>query len=518
MDRRVLIGSVVALSLGALAGILALILIVSGGEGEPEPTPTPSPAPTPTPDIAASPTPPPPETSFRLVYREAGVNEDTIWAAVPWDPAQRQALVRIPHRENFSVVASLSPDNRLLAYLSLPDNAQSTESSQAELFVYDLARKETTKIADGLDYTFKPLWTPDGQMLYFRRYAGFDILSSQHSLLYTRINRLPHPDDPTPPPTPRPTPTPVPTPEPTLPPDTTPTPTPTPTPVPEDPIKTMFTARYSQVQDWIPLGFDDDGKSMYFVQVNGGLNGTTVLGLVQPATVAAIDETRTRWETQVRELLTLFPTPPPEATPRPPDAPPTPTIPPSPTPAAKLVVELTNQTAADYQLSADGNRVLFRASEIIGGEFFTRAFIADLVSGQVQPISAPELPRGEQVSPLWHPAGQGFAIGLVRETGEPSPVALLPLAGGRAGFLPAPPQGFDLPLSFSPDGTWLAVTNFSGPSLLDTGEATLQLITGTGQRVNFGAGASYSDDDAIIGWVQADALPPPPTPEPSPSP
>jgi hypothetical protein len=195
------------------------------------------------PTQGVTPSPPPPDTAFRLVYREAGATEDIIWRAHPADPLQRDELARIPHREGFPVVAALSPDARLIAYLSLPDSAQSASSSQAEAFVYDLARKETTKIAEGIDYEFRPVWSPDGQLLYMRRYAGFDILSADVSLVYRRIVRLPAPDEPTPPPTPQPTPSP------TLPPDYVPTPT----PVPEDPIKVMFGARFSQVESWTPL-------------------------------------------------------------------------------------------------------------------------------------------------------------------------------------------------------------------------------------------------------------------------
>ena len=507
--------SLVSLIAASVVVLAAVFLATCGGDGD-EPTPTPSPEPTETPLVTPSPTPAPPETAYRLVYREAGATEDVIWAALPSDPAQRLELVRIAHREGFPVLASLSPDARLLAYVTLPDSAQSAESSQAEVYVYDLARRETTKIAGGIDYKFRPVWSPDGQLLYMRRFAGFDILSSDLSLLYTRIFRLPHPNDPTPRPTPRPTPSPQPTPTPTLPPDATPTPVPTPAPAPEDPIKVMFTARYSQVSSWIPLGFHEDGKSMYFVQVNGGLQGTTVVGLVTPATVTAIEQAKAQWETQVREFLQLFPTPPPEATPPPPDAPPTPTVPPAPTPAGKLVLKLTDQTAEDYSLSGDKRRVLFRASAISNGDFVTRTFVADLIAGTVESPAAAGMPPGDQISPVWHPNSQGFAMGVVQQAGSPSPVVLVPVGEGQAGHMAPPSKGFDLPRSFSPDGVWLAVTNFSGDSLVNPGDPSFDLVAPTGQRVNVAAGPSYATADAIIGWVAADALPPPPTPAPSP--
>jgi hypothetical protein len=276
----------------------------------------------------------------------------------------------------------------------------------------------------------------------------------------------------------------------------------------------MFTSRYSQVASWIPLGFDDDGKSMFFVQVNGGLQGTTVVGVVKPATLASIEESKGQFEVKLKEFLQLFPTPPPDATPPPPEAPPTPSPLPSPTPDAKLVVRLTDQTADDFSLSPDGNRLLFRASSISGGDFVTKAYMADLIAGTVQEATAASLPPGEQVSPVWHPANQGFALGVVRQSGDASPVALLPLGPGEVGYMAAPESGFDLPRSYSPDGSWLAVTNFGGSSLIDPGVAWFDLLASTGQRVRIAQGPNYASSDAIVGWVKAEALPRAATPAP----
>src|SRR3990172_9146547 len=253
--------------------VLAALLIASCalaacGGGDDAETPTPSPSPSPEPETP-SPTPAPPETGYRFVYREYGANEDVIWRVVPWDPAQRERLVGIPHREGFGVVASISPDGRMLAYLSLPDDAESETSSQAEAYVFDLKNGSNRLVAGGFDYTFRPLWSQDGQLLFLRRLAGPEILSADVSIVYTKIERVPLEGEPTPTPTPKPTP---------VPPDQTPAPT----PVPEDPIKTILTAKYSQVQSFIPIGWADDNRSLYFVQVTGGLQGVTLVGQYAP--------------------------------------------------------------------------------------------------------------------------------------------------------------------------------------------------------------------------------------------
>jgi hypothetical protein len=450
------------------------------------------------------------------VYREAGATEDIIWRIHPADPSQREELVKLPHREGFPVIASLSPDGRLLAYLSQGDNAVSEQSSQADVFIHDLARKETTKLVSGIDYQFRPIWSPDSQLLYMRRYAGPDILSSEGSIIYMRIARLPAPDEPQPTRTPRPTPTP------TLAPGVTPTPTlapgetPTPTPVPEDPVKVVLKARYSQVQAWIPLGFAPDNKSMYFAQVNGGLTGVTLIGALSPATTASIDEARAQWQVQFDQIVQMFPTPAPDATPLPPESPPTPTLPPSPTPVSRLVVELTNQTADDYAISPDLSKVVFRAGVLSEGEFLNRTFYADLVASKVQSLPTEGLISGDQIGPAWHPDSQHVAIGVVPASGGgAATVVLLDLGGGPPGFLPPASSGFDVPRSFSPDGVWLAASHFGGESLVEPGEPSLTLIAPTGQRVAVATGSSYANGDAIIAWVPA---PPPPPPPPSPSP
>jgi hypothetical protein len=141
--------------------VLSCALAACGGGGDDAETPTPSPSASPEPETA-SPTPKPPETGYRFVYREYGAKEDVIWRIVPWDPAQREKLVAIPHREGYGVVASMSPDGRILAYLSLPEEAYDETTSQAEAYVFDLKKGSNRLIAGGFDYTFRPLWSQDG--------------------------------------------------------------------------------------------------------------------------------------------------------------------------------------------------------------------------------------------------------------------------------------------------------------------------------------------------------------------
>ena len=459
--------------LARLAIVPALLLLAScgGGDGD-DATPSPTPR-TPTPvDTAATPTPAAPETPYRLVYREYGAKEDIIWRVLAADPQQREKLTTIGHREGYGVVASISPDGRMLAYLSLPEDARSEDSSQAEAYVIDLKIANNTKlIASGVDYRFKPLWSPDGQLLFMRRLAGPEILSADVSIIFTKVAHDPLEGEPTPTPTPKPTPVPA-------------DQTPAPTPIPEDPIKTIMTAKYSQVLSFVPLGFSEDKRSLYFIQVNGGLQGTTLVGAYAPATVEAI-------------LAEATPTPAPEPTPTPdPNAPPTPT----PKPNAKLIVTLTDQAGDDFSLSPDMHKVAFRASGLIEGQFVNQAFVSDLVAETVSPIKADGLPPGDHLRPAWHPSSDWVAVGLLPSAAGPGRVAIVSIIGEPPQFLPAPAAGFDVPRAWSPDGTWLAVTHWSGESPANPGEASLELVALTGQRAHVAAGAKYDTENSIVGW------------------
>jgi len=475
------------------AAIAAAVLIGSSGGGSDTATPTPSPTPE-EPTEAPTPSPAPPATSFRLLYRESGATEDVIWRVSPADISQREQMVKLPHREGFPVLASVSPDGRMLAYLALPEAAQGAETSQAEAFVYDFARQESTKIAGGIDYQFKPLWSPDGQLLYLRRYAGFNILSSDVTIIYTRIVRLPAPGEPTTVPTKRPTPTP------TLPPGETATPT----PAPVDPIKVALTAKYSQVQEFIPLGFDNEKGALIFVQVNGGLQGVTLLGSYSPATTEALAKA-------AEEAAKATPSP----TPTPvPDPPPAPTTTPTPTPQAKLLLQLTDQAAEDFGLSMDVRRIAFRASSLVEGRFVNRAYFGDVVpGGGVHPVPLDSLPPGDHAGPLWHPDGR-LAVAVLPSPGFVGVIALISLDGAPLSYLPAPEQGFDVPRSFSPDGVWLAVSRFSGESLVNPGDIALDLVAPSGHRLTLGEGEGFATADAIVGWVRVLPSAPAPTPGP----
>jgi Tol biopolymer transport system component len=496
LGRRRVIALGASIGTVILLGIILTAALAGGGGSE---TPTPTLKPTATPTAAPRPTPgptqAPPETSYRLVYREYGETEDVIWQVLPQDPAQRSEMARIPHREGFATVPSLSPDGKLLAYVTLPDTAFGPESSQAELYMIDLEAEEmeSVKLADELDYTYKPLWSEDSRLLYVRRLRGPEFLNATFFIMRLRIA---HPDDPTPTPTPWGVPAPTPTPE--------PPPTPegqTPTPTPEA-VVSVISDTIARVYSFTPIGWSEDGQSLVFIQVRGGTAGDSLAGVYSPATLEAIlavdqmaidaqkaaDDANRR---AVEEAIARNePVPETTVTPQP-----------TPSPRAMPVVELSQQPVLDFELSADGRRISYLRQEFVDDDILTRAYVADLIEGTAVPLPAHGLSAGFHLSPAWHPDSRRVAVGVVAPTGGPGLRVLVAFDGTEVSYLPQPESGFDEPRSWSPDGSWLAVTHNSGSSLVDKGEQSLQLVAQTGQRLTVAMGAPNSGELAIIGWV-----------------
>jgi hypothetical protein len=109
---------------------------------------------------------------------------------------------------------------------------------------------------------------------------------------------------------------------------------------------------------------------------------------------------------------------------------------------------------------------------------------------------------GEQLSPVWTPAGDGLTVGLEAFPDLSAAAVTLALDGtardgaGEAS-LPAPPRGFDAPLGWSPDGRYLAARSFDGRDAFEPGRESLVVISPAGERATVAA-----DSELIyIGWL-----------------
>lgn len=472
------------LSLAATVAALCVAVACGGGSGA-APTPSLSPSPTPTQLILTpGPTESPPQTAYQLLVRSTSATQDIIWRASPADLTQRIPVAAIDHREGFPVKAAISPDGTFLAVLSLPDEATSADSSQAVASVIDLKTNETTELTGGVDYQYTPLWSPDSALLYMRRYAGPEFLAANVSVLRVRVVHKPGPDDPTPKPTP------------TVPPGIEPWPG-------VDAVETILQDSVAHVLRFSPIGFADDGNSMFFLEEEGGTEGTSVIGIYSPAATAEVDKRNKAAEdawyaAQQANLQAL------QAAQANGQPPPADTVTPAPTPApdSRLVVVLSDQSVSGCSLSPDAHSVAYLAPSFTeSGDILTQTYVANLIEATAAPLPLRGLSVGDQLDPAWYPDGR-LTVGVLPDTGGPGQLALLALDLSSITLLAQPESGFDVPRAWAPDGTWLAVTHMSGTSQANPGDSRLDIVSVNGHRITVIDGPDMASKDAVLGWVK----------------
>lgn len=455
----------------AVCALLAALLAACGGEGPGEtPTPTAAP-PTVTPVVrgtaTATPLPSPAPTPYRFLYSEFGIEEDALRSIDPADPSDRVEVARVPHKPGLAVAPALSPDGKRIAYNAMP--ALGIDSSRdAETHILDPESGETTLVAQGVDLTTVPLWSPDGGLLFLRRNAGEDVTVILVDLREPAEDEEEGEEQ-----------------EGGLP-----------------PIRTVLSQHVSDVLAYVPVGFDAEEATMYFVQIQGGTERGTYLGRYAPATGEAVAtataEARATATAEAAATATA------EATATATGGAPTPPASPTPTPAPALTgsvfLFLTDQTARDYSLSPDSSRLVFLVPSLVEGEFGFRTYVADIKAKQVSPLNAEGLAAGQHLHPVWHPDGDKVGVGQLPAGPNPGRVALVPLDGGEVTLLPPPNQGFDIPLSWSPDGRFLAVNSFPGESLANPGAPRLVFIAQGGQRLPAPEGAEIQP----LGWLEGE--------------
>jgi dipeptidyl aminopeptidase/acylaminoacyl peptidase len=433
------------LSLAAAAVVVvALVSSACGGSGG-QATPSPSPqngspvSGTPT----ATPQPPLEPTSYRFLYSEFGAEADFIWSIKPDDPTDRVQVASVPHKTGWAITPALSPDGKKIAYNAMTDDGL-FPNADAVTYILDLASGKSELVAEGMDLLTTPRWSPDGALLFLRRNAGEDV-----TVILVDLSEPKQGDGENPP-----------------------------------PARTVLRQDVSDVLSYIPLGFDAKSATMYFVQIQGGTESGSYLGRYGPATGEAV-ATATAIADATATAAPATPTPIPS---------------PSPLPGDVFLV-LSDQIARDYALSPDAGRVAFLVPGLVQGQFVRRTYVADIKSEDVSALPSPAgLTLGDQLSPVWHPDGKSVAIGQLPSGSEPGRVAVVPLDGSQPLFLPSPDKGFDQPLSWSPDGKFLAVTSFSGESLGNPGPSRLVFVSVNGQRPAAPEGAEIR----AVGWLAAE--------------
>lgn len=159
---------------------------------------------------------------------------------------------------------------------------------------------------------------------------------------------------------------------------------------------------------------------------------------------------------------------------------------------AAVVAASVSPGAREFRLAPDGSAVLF----LVPNErtFQYEAHVYDFGTREdLVPV-----PEGDQLAAIWRPDAQGVSVAQVFRSGQGFPV--VSTAGNQlSAATPKPDGGFDAPVSWSPDGTALAVRHFNETDVTRLRIPTLEIIAD-------GARHPVPERDReveFIGWVQS---------------
>ncbi len=195
----------------------------------------------------------------------------------------------------------------------------------------------------------------------------------------------------------------------------------------------------SNTQALFPAGFSADGKTLYFVALDQ--TAGSILRSVNLATNAQQD-------------------------------------------VAKLSAGLTR----DWALSPAHDRLAYLEVALGGDASESRAFMLDLASGAVTPITDQNLAA---FGPVWSSDGR-LAIGVLDEAAGKGNIEVW--QDGKTTQIAGPQRGFDVPLSFTTDG--FVVRAFDGTSAAAPGRASLVVVGADGTRQNIANG-----EVTYLGWT-----------------
>ena len=136
-----------------------------------------------------------------LLYREFGSGADTLWVAPAASPTDRKSVAQIEHAADWGIVAALSPDGSLVAYLVLTAGSQDP-GREAQAWVLDVGSGEKRHLADGFDLRTRPVWSPESDVIVLGRngpqgdtgseisLVGVDVTDGNQDVLWTEPDVL----------------------------------------------------------------------------------------------------------------------------------------------------------------------------------------------------------------------------------------------------------------------------------------------------------------------------------------
>ncbi len=166
----------------------------------------------------------------------------------------------------------------------------------------------------------------------------------------------------------------------------------------------------------------------------------------------------------------------------------------------ELILHASDQIARDWGVSPDGKAISFVAPETREQRVVNRLRVVDLLGKKRVSIPAAETPStADQFSPIWRPDGTAITVGREAYPNRNASAVTYPLDGNTAQALATPEQGYDVPLSWSADGEYLAARSFEGTTANEPGKESLVVIAPDGQR----RAVTALNEVLFLGWMMS---------------
>ena len=165
---------------------------------------------------------------------------------------------------------------------------------------------------------------------------------------------------------------------------------------------------------------------------------------------------------------------------------------------AQTVAHLSDGFSRDWRLSPDGTQLAYLGQAPHNAGV---AFVVQVLDLQTRQVAAPLAGAGAALfNPLWERDGL-LTVGRVDGGGAPVGIAMSGVDAGppaQSLLRQAGGRGFDVPLSWSPDGVHLAVRSFQGSSAANPGPSYVEVLASDGGRQRL----SPLSDVIIAGWLE----------------
>lgn len=170
--------------------------------------------------------------------------------------------------------------------------------------------------------------------------------------------------------------------------------------------------------------------------------------------------------------------------------------------AAETLAHLSDGIARDWRLSPDGTRLSYVADDGPQANGLLTAQVMELSTGKILTPLATE--GVAQASPIWEPAEGDLTVGTLDADAPDAGAPVVVKVDGTATLgvveepLPAG-NGFDVPVSWSPEGDKLAVRAFEGSDPGNPGPSWIVIVGTDGDRERL----SSRSDVIVAGWLEA---------------